>query len=121
MIEAVINEFGQGLGLSSMALNESGNVDLQVGEFDRLQLQLMDQSLLLCYAVTHHERDALPLMENLLALTHPDNQHAFQLQIGFLAEDQIALILRLDASDINADILMAAFDFLWEIRQSYLS
>lgn len=121
MIEAVISEFGQGLGLSSMVLNESGNVELQIGETDRLQLQLNEQSLLLCFAVTHHERDALPLMENLLAVTHPDNEHPYQLQIGFLAEDQIALILRLDAKETNADILMSAFNFLWEVRQSYLS
>lgn len=121
MIEAVISEFGQGMGLTGLGLNDNGTVELHIGESDRLQLQLMAQSLLVCFLIGHHERDALPLMEKLLAVTHPDNDHPYQFQVGFLAEDQIALILRLDATETNADMLMSAFDFLWEIRQSYLS
>jgi type III secretion system chaperone SycN len=121
MIEAVINEFGEGFGLTGLTLNEAGNVDLEIGESDRLQLQLVDQALLLCFAVSHYERDALPFMERLLAVCHPDNDHPYALQVGFVGQDQVMLILRLDAREVNADILMAAFDFLWDIRQSYLS
>jgi type III secretion system chaperone SycN len=122
MIDEVISEFGQGLGLSGLALNQTGNLELVIGESsDRLQLQQNAETLLVCFAIQHHERESLKLKESLLALTHQDNEHPHDFQVAYVGEDTIVLIARLKVDEINADILTDTFNFLWEIRQGYLS
>ncbi|MEJ2668722.1 MAG: CesT family type III secretion system chaperone [Gammaproteobacteria bacterium] len=120
--ESVLSEFGERLGIRHLQFSNENQVDLEIAESDHLQIQLMDEALLMCYAVSsQHQRVDVAFMERLLNLTHPDNDNLYAVQVGFVGDDHIVFVIRLVASEASADEMMAVFDFLWELRQTYVS
>ena len=117
---SLLREFGERLGIQNLSSGEGRCVDLQIEASDRLQIQQVEGMLLLSYVAVCDHRQDLSFMERLLMLTHPDNENPYPLQVGYLGETQVALVVRRQADELSVDEMMAIVDFLWELRQTYL-
>ena len=112
-IASALDEFGRGLGLKTLALNDVGAVSLRFENGWRLRFEYAEESLNV--AITTEAEQDEEMMKRILMAANPEVERPYPLRAGYFADSQEAVFaIRLSEREVNLVSLEAAFQELWE-------
>ena len=113
-IASTLDEFGRGLGLKALALNDVDAVSLRFENGWRLRFEYADESLNVMITMDFG-RDESEVTRVLLAAS-PDAERPYPLRAGYLADSgEAVLAIRLPEREVSLVTLDAAFQTLWSV------
>lgn len=117
-LEVMLQSFGEGLGLQSLAFQGAGVASLRFETGVRLKFEYAFESLAVVMTVpTRGEPEAL---KRLLEYAHPALRRGMVLRTGYLAEKGEALLMvRLPAAEVTLPALNGAFQELWHLAEDF--
>ena len=112
-IASALDEFGRGLGLKALALNDVDAVSLRFENGWCLRFEYAEESLNAMITV-EAERDE-EKMRRILMAASPEVERPYPLRAGYLADSGEAVFaVCLSERDVNLVVLETAFQELWE-------
>ena len=112
-IASALDEFGRGLGLKTLALNDVDAVSLRFENGWRLRFEYADEALNVMITM-EYGRDESDVTRVLMA-ANPDMERPYPLRAGYLADGgEAVLSIRLPEREVSLVTLDAAFQTLWE-------
>ncbi len=108
-----INEFGQGMGLKKLDLDENGLLCLSFEKSGTLYLEyLRDQETILVYIARHVPLYDTQIIARSLGLCRHRQELPFSVHAGFKGEDELVFMVRIPARDFTFSSLSQAIDLL---------
>jgi len=110
-IEQTIAEFGRGLGIDDLRLNERRHVQLALGSGGLLGIEVVEDTVLvfLSREVSPHDPE---LRMRALRLCHFKRQWPFPVQAGLRGNDRLILLARIPERQFSLSTLEQAMDLL---------
>lgn len=99
-IAQTIRDFGLGLGLKQLGINENGVAAFQIGSMGSFFIEPSEDTVLV-YAAQEFTRLSLIEMERALGLCGPASQRSVQLRAGIKGDSQLVLCVRLPAAEFT--------------------
>lgn len=116
-LEAILRQFGEGIGLKNFAMNERGAAVLRFETGSSLRFEYAFESLVIALQVP--VAADLAAFKRFLSLAHPERRGAFKLRVAYLSQhDSILLAARLAEREVTLPVLNSVFGTLWQMAHS---
>lgn len=111
----IIVDFGRSIGIDALAVDDSGAVNLRLGDDGLLCLQPMEEEFLVYMAreIPAHE-EVYKLRA--LALCGPERQWPWPVQAGTRGADRLLFLMRLPQHDVSLAAIEQAMDVLTRLH-----
>ena len=115
-IVSAIDEFGRGMGLKGLRLNENGAVSFTFENGLRLGMEYAYESLTMILTAKAEAGDVEAARQ--LAEAHPTVKRPFRVRVGYLAESgEAAFAARLPEREVDLVALTTVFQELWRLGE----
>ena len=112
-IASTLDEFGRGLGLKALALNDVDAVSLRFENGWRLRFEYAEETLNVM--ITMEVEQDEEMMRRILMAASPEVERPYPLRAAYLADSREALFaIRLPEREVTLVALDTAFQELWE-------
>ena len=113
-LEAIIRQFGEGIGLKELALNDRGAAVLRFETGASLRFEYAFESLVIALQVPCLPEPAA--VKRFLALAQPERRVGFKLRVAYLTQhNSILLAARLAEREVTLPVLNTVFGGLWQL------
>lgn len=117
-LSAILQTFGQNIGLETFALNERGAAVLHFDTDVDFRMEYASGALALVLSVPM--RESTEAFKRLLNYAQPELQPEFTLRAGYHAPTSRAFFMtRLNEREVSLPALNAVFTGLWEIAEDF--
>ena len=119
-IASSVDEFGKGMGLRGLRLNEDGAVSFTFENGFHLGLEYAYESLTMILTAKAEPSDAEAARQ--LAEAHPTVRRSFRVRVGYLAASgEAAFAVRMPEREVDLVALTSAFQELWRMGEGLKS
>jgi len=116
-LEAIIRQFGEGIGLKELALNDRGAAVLRFETGVSLRFEYAFESLVIALQVPCPPEPSA--VKRFLALAQPERRSGFKLRVAYLSQRNcILLAARLAEREVTLPVLNTVFGELWQLANS---
>lgn len=119
-IVSSVDEFGKGMGLRGLRLNEDGAVSFTFENGVHLGIEYAYESLTMILTAKAEPGDAEAARQ--LAEAHPTARRSFRVRVGYLAASgEAAFAARLPEREVDLVALTTVFQELWKLVEGLKS
>ena len=117
-LNAVLQEFGEGIDIHEFGLNDQGAASLLFETGASLRFEYAFESLVIAMTVPAAQEPEL--MKRLLRYAQPELRPSFKLRVSYLAKSSCALFAaRLAEREVTLPALNEVFTELWRMAEDF--
>ncbi len=121
LVDEAVKDFGRAVGLHGFKLDQTDKAEILFDDNSKFEFKRLESILFLSFFFPLPKSGKLRVYENLLSLTHLDNDHNYNLQVGLIKDSFVVFSVRLQETELVESCCLSVFDFLWELKQVYMS
>ncbi len=114
-VDQTVSEFGQTLGMSDLAFDNNGLIQLAFERSGTLFLERADNEVL-AYLVRQVPSTSTAVFRRALSSCHYEHQHPVVIQAGLRGDSELTFLARIPESDFQLPLLERVFQLLDELH-----
>ena len=116
-LDAILRQFGEGIGLKDFALNDRGAAVLRFETGLALRLEYAFESLVVALQVPMAPEPAA--LRHFLSFASPERRPGVKLRVAYLKKQEcLMLAARLAEREVTLPVLNTVFSELWQLAKS---